>query len=198
MKPYALLLLGLVGVTSGSIWFFAMRLPGPTATAPLRPVPLVEPAPVPTLTAPSAVGPSPGPAPAVAIATELAPEFTVLVDPTEARRRVGILLLTQDPAIIPELGAYLRHSDEAVRGQAAEALIQLDDARAVPFLRGAAEWEARQGRARAAVKLESTANFLVQAPPDRPRPPVRSLEEASREWATTELVEMQKAAEAAR
>jgi hypothetical protein len=194
MKPYALLLLGLVGATSALIWHLARQPLPPNGAQSLAPAPRVSPASVPTLhqaAAASASAPRPMEA-GVEAEPPAQPAIALLADPVEGARRVAVLAATQDPAMLPELGAYLLHPDPGLRRKTLDAFLRLDDPRAAPLLRTAAAWEEANGDADAAVKLHATADFVAQAPLDREGEPVLSVAEASRSIADAEVLSVSK------
>jgi HEAT repeat protein len=98
----------------------------------------VKPAPLPEIVAPAA--PLPGAAPA---SSEVRPRVAIgqaipeLFPGQTERDALQALAARYDPKFIPQIAAYLRHSELMVRLAAVDALVQVGDAGAVPVLTAA-------------------------------------------------------------
>jgi HEAT repeats len=147
--PYALIiLLAALGVGFW-LWPSQPKLPAaPPALGMIAVAPPINPVVKPTDTSgepTSAPRPAASPYTLVTVETPFGPRKVVQVDASQpmpqvfpheqTRDAIQALVVSYDPAKVPEIAAFLGHADETVRAAARNGLVQLGHPSAVPFLR---------------------------------------------------------------
>lgn len=132
--------------------------PSPGSTDTLQVPPSTAPAPVQTAAAAPDVTPETTPRPLKRGQLNMSKGQQIPeIFPHQAERdAIQTLASTYDPKVIPEIAAYLKHSDETVRAAALNALIQIGHADAVPYLKSAVA----KAQGDEADRLRETIEFL--------------------------------------